>query len=284
MVCVVGDIHGNVQALLRIFERFGYPPRAQYLFLGDYIDRGRHSCEVIFLLFALKAMHPTCIHLLRGNHEFPEMAAAYGFKDECECRFNSRLYNKVMDSFQHLPVAGVVGFTFCVHGGLSPQLQFWHQISGIEKMPRNANAVNPDNLALVWSDPSPDVGDFAPSPRGCGFLYGEEAVDRFTREGNIEHRIIRAHESCVEGFEWPIPDNESVLTLFSSYDYCQTGNDGAVAVIRDTDLELEVEPFEPILGRLEEKRRVQYPLWMLEPDLKPVEIDLLDDVPDCIEI
>jgi protein phosphatase len=283
-VCVVGDIHGNIDALLRIFERFGYPPHFQYLFLGDYVDRGRNSCEVITMLFALKVRFPECIHLLRGNHEFPEMAAGYGFKTECETRFSEELFERVMDVFEHLPVAAVIGVNFCVHGGLSPQLQYWRQISTIQKLKRSANSENPDDLALVWSDPSEDVELFEESPRGCGFLYGEAAVRRFTQGGGVAHRIIRAHESCAGGHEYPLGVDGKVVTLFSSCDYCQMGNQGAVAIVQDQGHEVEFSQFPPVTGSNLRKRRVRYPSWMLEPEMKPVEIDLWDDTALCIEV
>jgi protein phosphatase len=276
-VCVVGDIHGNLDALLRIFECFGYPPQFRYLFLGDYVDRGRNSCEVVFLLFALKVLFPESVYLLRGNHEFPEMASSYGFKKECERRFSDHIFERVMDTFQHLPVAAVIGQNFCVHGGLSPRLQHWHQISSIQKLPRSASSENAGDLALVWSDPSVDVPFFAESPRGCGFLYGEGAIEQFTGGDGVAHRIIRAHESCQGGVEFPIPESEKVVTLFSSCDYCQMGNQGAVALVRDQGLEIAFQQFPPITGCEREKRRVQFPEWMMQPEARQVDVDLFDD-------
>jgi protein phosphatase len=281
---VVGDIHGNIDLLLRIIERFGYPPKFQYLFLGDYVDRGTHSCEVLFLLFALKVRYPDHVHLLRGNHEFPEMAGPYGFKAECQTRISGRLYEGIMDVFGHLPIAAVVGANFCVHGGLSPRLTRWSQISTIQKLKRNASNETSEDMALVWSDPRADIGYFEASPRGCGFLYGQEAVGQFTLEGGATRRIIRAHESCAKGFEWPIPDNDRILTLFSSCDYCQMGNDAAVAVVNDADLDLEFQQFEPVVGSGKQRRRVQYPEWTLEPEMKAVEVDLMDDISAYIEV
>jgi len=83
---VVGDIHGSTDSLLGIFSRLGYPPERSYLFLGDYVDRGLYSIEVILMLYALKAAFPSHVFLLRGNHECESLTPLYGFRHECQAR------------------------------------------------------------------------------------------------------------------------------------------------------------------------------------------------------
>ena len=86
---VFGDIHGQYSDLMRFFDLWGIPNDGgdiesyDYLFLGDYVDRGAHSLETIFLLMALKVKFPEKIHLLRGNHEDKWINNAFGFAEEC---------------------------------------------------------------------------------------------------------------------------------------------------------------------------------------------------------
>jgi serine/threonine-protein phosphatase PP1 catalytic subunit len=82
-VKVCGDIHGQYYDMLRLFEYGGMPPESSYLFLGDYVDRGRQGIETICLLFALKIKYPSKIFILRGNHESASITRIYGFYEEC---------------------------------------------------------------------------------------------------------------------------------------------------------------------------------------------------------
>jgi protein phosphatase len=149
---VVGDIHGNIDDLIRIFEKFGYPPVADYLFLGDYVDRGEYSIEVLLLLFALKCKFPNHIYLVRGNHETYQISKVYGFLKECSDKFSACMFTQFNYVFQYLPIAAILEEkVFCVHGGISPDLLHVSDLDSMEKPRLTLSGVFVD---LLWSDPS----------------------------------------------------------------------------------------------------------------------------------
>lgn len=129
-VHIGSDIHGQYYDLLRLFECYGEPPAQNYLFLGDYVDRGKQSIETVCLLFAYKIKYPKNVFLLRGNHECQEISRVFGFFDECKRRYSFKLWRTFMNLFDNMPAAALINDRIlCMHGGLSPQL---HDFTDIE--------------------------------------------------------------------------------------------------------------------------------------------------------
>lgn len=97
----------------------GRVPDTNYLFLGDYVDRGYDSVECISLLLALRLKYPSRITLLRGDHENEFISRTYGFYDECKNKYSIRLWRTFMSVFDYLPLAALIeNEIFCIHGGL----------------------------------------------------------------------------------------------------------------------------------------------------------------------
>lgn len=222
---ICGDIHGQFLDLLRLFDLCGYPPKSRYLFLGDYVDRGRRGLEVINLLFALKIKYPTSIYLLRGNHESEIISKVYGFHQEIVERFNSsKLWRTLTKTFCWLPMAAIVeNSIFCCHGGISPSLMKPRvkSLNDEFKNIRRPFEVPREGLIcdLVWADPM-DQTDPAITPqgwkrstRGCSWQFGFDIVESFLNKFNLD-LIVRAHQVVEDGYEFYC--NRQLLTVFTA--------------------------------------------------------------------
>jgi len=113
----------------------GDVPQTNYLFLGDFVDRGYYSVETFLLLLALKVRYPDRITLIRGNHESRQITQVYGFYDECLRKYGSiMVWRYCTEVFDYLSLSAVIdGKIFCVHGGLSPSINTLDQIRQIDR-------------------------------------------------------------------------------------------------------------------------------------------------------
>ncbi|KAI5537779.1 phosphoprotein phosphatase protein [Trichomonas vaginalis G3] len=265
---VVGDIHGNLRDLIRIFNYCGSPSSNKFIFLGDYVDRGDMSIEVVVLLFAFKLAYPNNIYLIRGNHEFEIINTYYGFHQQVLSSYDDDMYDLFNEVFSYLPLGAVVNQKYLlVHGGISPYLKSIDQIANI-KRPITDFIEGPDaNLItdIMWSDPSRIYSLFHPSPRGFGYVYGHDAMNDFLRQ-NIVKYVVRAHQCVTNGYEENF--GGSVITVFSSSNYCtMPANSSSI---------LEIHPEEP-------HRASVFPpikhLRKFECDFKIV--DCIDTIPLC---
>ena len=224
-------MHGQYYDLLRIFEYGGFPPEANYLFLGDYIDRGKQSIETVCLLLAYKIKYPENFFLLRGNHECAQINRIYGFYDECKRRYSIRLWRVFSDVFNCLPVAALIDEKiFCMHGGLSPELKNMDQIKNIMR-PTDV----PDQgllCDLLWSDPERGIETYGDNDRGVSYTFGEAVVRKFNEKHDID-LICRAHQVVEDGYEFF--QRRQLVTLFSAPNYCgEFDNSGAMMSVDET--------------------------------------------------
>ena len=230
---IVGDIHGQFLDLLRLFEFKGMPDgtstSARYLFLGDYVDRGPNGLECMFLLMALKIKHPEQIWMLRGNHECAAINRIYGFYDECKRRYSIKLWKKFQDVFNALPMVAVIDEKiFCVHAGLSPDLNSIEQINHIRR-PTDV----PDSgvtCDLLWSDP--EMSGWAENDRGVSYTFGADVVGKFLTKHDFD-LIVRAHQVVEDGYEF-FADRQ-LVTIFTAPNYCgEFDNAGAVMAVDES--------------------------------------------------
>ncbi|CAL9003090.1 unnamed protein product [Prunus brigantina] len=242
---VCGDIHGQYPDLLRLFEYGGFPPDANYVFLGDYVDRGKQSIETICLLLAYKVKFPDNFFLLRGNHECASINRIYGFYDECKRRFSVRLWKIFTDSFNCLPVAAVIDDKiFCMHGGLSPELNNLEQLRAIE---RPIDVPDQGLLCdLLWSDPDRDIKGWGENDRGVSYTFGADKVAEFLMKHDLA-LICRAHQVVEDGYEF-FADRQ-LVTIFSAPNYCGEFNNAGALLNVDASLLCSFQIVKPWRGK-----------------------------------
>jgi diadenosine tetraphosphatase ApaH/serine/threonine PP2A family protein phosphatase len=215
---IIGDLHGHVLDLLRIFCECGLPPTTRYLVLGDMADRGPFSVHTTLYLLALKCCYPDSVYLIRGNHEFESVNSACGLKDEVFEIFGSKNVFAVLNSvFGHLPIAARLNDELlCVHAGIGPHFKTLDQLCSVPKQLFECYGGIAD--AVVWSDPiaAPNVL-FKESSRGIGFAFGEKALTAFL-ESNSLRMLIRGHEALDDGVKFQF--NGRIVTVFSASSYC----------------------------------------------------------------
>lgn len=225
-VVICGDIHGQYFDLLELFNIGGPMPEKNYIFMGDFVDRGYNSVETFELLVLLKLRYPKSITMLRGNHESRQITQVYGFYDECLRKYgNANPWKYCTEVFDYLTLSAIVESSiFCVHGGLSPdvkQLDQIRTINRVQEIPHEGPFGD-----IVWSDPD-DIESWAVSPRGAGWLFGERPTKHFNRLNGLD-LIARAHQLVQEGFKYMFTDTQHrkdderglLVTVWSAPNYC----------------------------------------------------------------
>mmetsp|Transcript_48835 Transcript_48835/g.125842 ORF Transcript_48835/g.125842 Transcript_48835/m.125842 type:complete len:308 (-) Transcript_48835:98-1021(-) len=244
-ITIVGDIHGQFHDLLRLLEFGGFPPQTNYLFLGDYVDRGKQSLEVLILLLVYKSKYPENFFMLRGNHECAAITRIYGFYDECKRRYNLKVWKLFIDVFNRLPFVAVIDDKiFCVHGGLSPEVNNMEQIRRIVR-PTDVPEVG-SICDFLWADPEIDMQGWAESDRGVSYIFGPDIVSNFLKKHDFD-MVVRAHQVVADGYEFFA--GRKLITLFSAPNYCgEFDNAGALMVV-DASLVCSFKVLKPVKGK-----------------------------------
>ncbi|KAL9238663.1 hypothetical protein vseg_013057 [Gypsophila vaccaria] len=243
---IFGDLHGQFGDLMRLFDEYGAPSTAgdiayiDYLFLGDYVDRGQHSLETMTLLLALKVEYTHNVHLIRGNHEAADINALFGFRIECIERLGERdgiwAWHRFNRLFNWLPLAALIEKKIiCMHGGIGRSINHVEQIESIQR-PITMEAGSIVLMDLLWSDPTENdsVEGLHPNARGPGLVtFGPDRVMEFCNNNDLQ-LIVRAHECVMDGFERFAQGH--LITLFSATNYCGTANNAGAILVLGRDL------------------------------------------------
>ncbi|KAM5584935.1 hypothetical protein ABKV19_004353 [Rosa sericea] len=243
---IFGDLHGQFGDLMRLFDEYGSPSTAgdiayiDYLFLGDYVDRGQHSLETISLLLALKVEYSQNVHLIRGNHEAADINALFGFRIECIERMGERdgiwAWHRINRLFNWLPLAALIEKKIiCMHGGIGRSINHVEQIENLQR-PITMEAGSIVLMDLLWSDPTENdsVEGLRPNARGPGLVtFGPDRVMEFCNNNDLQ-LIVRAHECVMDGFERFAQGH--LITLFSATNYCGTANNAGAILVLGRDL------------------------------------------------
>jgi len=221
-VIVVGDIHGQFYDMLEIFNIEEIPPYNKFLFLGDFVDRGYFSAEVMLFLLVLKIKHPSHVYMLRGNHESEYISRLYGFYSECLTKFQTpSIYLAFVELFNFLPISSVIASSvFAVHGGLSPSIHLIEQIKSInrfQELPQEGPFAD-----LLWADPNTRIEVFSRSSRGAGYTFGARAAKTFAHLNGIRH-ICRSHQLSMKGYETYFDNLVTTVWSAPNYEY-RSGN------------------------------------------------------------
>jgi diadenosine tetraphosphatase ApaH/serine/threonine PP2A family protein phosphatase len=197
-VVIVGDLHGDLMSALAAVDVAVMHEAEGIVFLGDYVDRGPSSIEVMWLALGLWMRHPDKVVLLRGNHETEPVAGSYGLLAQLEERGMEGLFKDIVDVFSWLPMAAVVeGRMFAAHGGIPTGEPTLSDIRAIKR--GDPDPAKDPALGLLWYDPDEKARDFEPNPsRGVGRSFGHAVVKDFLDRAGLAC-MVRSHQPVLRG-------------------------------------------------------------------------------------
>ena len=248
-VYVLGDIHGNLQTLMKLIEIINDNKPKLVISLGDIVDRGSKQLECLIIILAFKILNPKSFYILRGNHETLEMNQAYGFFHDFLRKFKDyNKFNEILAVYNVLPICAIINNSvLCLHGGIPEDIDILKKLRGLklEDIDKTVlQSINDGIFQIMWndpksglrSDPKSGLKGFKESFRGPGIkIFGEEVFDKFMKANNIKY-LIRAHECFPEGYRWFF--NNRLLSIFSAANYRGqlSPNPASYAIIKNNDV------------------------------------------------
>lgn len=262
-ITVVGDLHGQLDDLLKILDDAGWPSATnKYVFNGGFIDRGEQGIEVSVIIFAMILVFPDFVFVNRGSHEDQSMAHACGFQVEITKYYDHGLFMIFCEAFKYLPLFTIINDSiFVVHGGLfhdrNVTLDTLDTINRMDYKPEaedpnsEKNKSFPEGYVLkrlqqdaLWSDPtSHGIGVAAnrnfdklyEHPQGLGVMFGPTHTQKFLKSNKLS-MVLRSHEVVPNGFDLPYkgtPFANKIATVFSASNFLKSGNQAAFVVIHN---------------------------------------------------
>ncbi len=239
-VYVIGDIHGNLETLMKLVEIININNPKIVIFLGDIVDRGPKQFECLLIVLALKILYPSKYYFLRGNHETVEMNQYYGFFQNFIHRFNEKInFNEILNIYNVLPLCALINKTIlCLHGGIPQNIDILERLEGFKGKDFNRifKSIEQGIFQIMWNDPKAELKGFSDSFRGPGIkFFGIDVFEKFMKVNALRY-LIRAHECFPEGFKWFF--NKKLLSIFSSANYrgSYPPNPAAYAIIRNNEV------------------------------------------------
>jgi len=245
-IYVLGDIHGNLQTLMKLIEIINENKPKLVISLGDIVDRGFKQLECLIIILALKILNPESFFILRGNHETLEMNQAYGFFHEFLQKFKDfNKFSEILAVYNMLPICAIINNSIlCLHGGIPEDIDILKKLRGL-KLKDIDNSVSKSIyegvFQIMWNDPKSGLRSdpesmlqgFKESFRGSGIkIFGEDVFDKFMKANNLKY-LIRAHECFPEGYRWFF--NNRLLSIFSAANYRGqlSPNPASYAIVKD---------------------------------------------------
>lgn len=239
-VYVIGDIHGNLNTLMKLIEIINKNNPKLVIFLGDIVDRGAKQLECLLIVLILKILYPLKYFILRGNHETLEMNKYYGFFQDFILRFkDSNKFNEILKVYNVLPICALINETvLCLHGGISQDFDILTKLKNqkCKNFKLVYNSLGQSIYQIMWNDPKAESKGFSNSFRGPGiFFFGIDVFKNFMKVNNLNY-LIRAHECFPEGFKWFF--NKKLLSIFSSANYrgSYAPNPASYAIIKNDEI------------------------------------------------